>query len=349
MEDLVNQLRTAYSGKRVLVTGHNGFKGTWITALLNYLGAEVHGISLEIASDSPFKDFHGVGVRKEYFQDIRDFPKLSGIIKSIDAEIVFHLAAQALVLESYAHPRETFEVNVMGTANLLESLLETSCKGVVIATTDKVYKNDNMGAQFKETDELWGHDPYSLSKTGTELVVSAWRNLVNKCTYRIVTARAGNVFGPGDRAANRLLPDLVRGWINHESIVIRNPNSIRPWQFVLDPLIGYLKAGQYMLDSKDLSPAYNFGPTEESFIPVEQVAALFASKTQIAVTVSKTESAMESHVLKLNSESAAIDLNWFSYTKLDVGLGLLIKYEELGLDTSNINALLEEYFSIILE
>lgn len=347
MEDLVSQLRTAYSGKRVLVTGHNGFKGTWLTALLNYLGAEVYGISLEITKDSPFQLFHVNGIHREYVHDIRDFDGLSRIIHDIDAEVVFHLAAQALVLESYEHPRDTFEVNVMGTANLLESLLGTSCQGVVIATTDKVYRNDNSGNKFREVDELWGHDPYSLSKTGTELVVSAWRNLNHKCNYKLVTVRAGNVFGPGDRAPNRLLPDLVKAWMNKQTITIRNPESVRPWQFVLDPLIGYLIAGQRIINADIVSFSYNFGPSDESFQLVEEVASLFASKTQIHFAISRAEDTLESHILKLDSELAKRDLNWKSHTSLDYGLDLLIKYEQSLLHETDIVSLIDEYFSIV--
>ncbi len=320
MEDLVNNLCQIYKGKRVLVTGHNGFKGTWLVALLNYLGAEVYGVSLAIPSDSPFKDFHSSQAHRSIEQDIRDAESLNKIVTDIQPEIIFHLAAQALVLESYLKPLETFEVNIIGTANVLEAAKHTMCLGVVVATTDKVYKNENSGTLFKETDELWGHDPYSLSKTGSELVVSAWRNLPEMEHCKIVTVRAGNVFGPGDHSANRLLPDLQRARRHRNTVTIRNPDSIRPWQFVLDALLGYLLVGERIITKSNLSVAYNFGPAPTSFVSVLEFVGIFNKYAPVKFKISRDSLGLESEVLKLDSSLAQTELGWNPLTGLDEGI-----------------------------
>lgn len=345
MEDLVTQLRGAYSGKRVLVTGHNGFKGSWLVSLLNSLGAEVHGISLEIEPGSPFKVLHQDGPHKSYTQDIRDFEGLSYLVAKIDPHLVFHLAAQALVLDSYERPLETFEVNIQGTANLLEAVILTNSLGVVVATTDKVYKNDNSGGHFKESDELWGHDPYSLSKTGTELVVSAWRNLPRAHKCKFVTVRAGNVFGPGDRSPNRLIPDLVKGIGLQTEVVIRNPESVRPWQFVLDPLVGYLLVGEKIIHAETLSGAYNFGPNEESFVTVSTICNLFKMKAPVNLTTVHSEGNLEASILKLDYTLARRELLWEPRTNLERGLEVTVEMERELLDSKRISELFSTYFS----
>jgi CDP-glucose 4,6-dehydratase len=345
MESLVDQLRSTYSGRRVLITGHNGFKGSWLVAQLNFLGAEVYGISLKALENSPFLQFHLDGDHVSYVEDIRNFSSLNEIILDINPEIVFHLAAQSLVLDSYDRPRETFEINVQGTANLLDSILGTSCLGVVVATTDKVYRNENFGLEFKESDELWGHDPYSLSKTGTELVVTAWRNLNTRNECKLVSVRAGNVFGPGDRAQHRLIPDLVRGMFTGEEIQIRSPESVRPWQFVLDPLLGYLLVGSKILRAHSLENAYNFGPDPDSFITVREFVLMFSKLRSIKFKYVQTNSILESKVLKLNSDLAKTDLNWKSTVTLRNGLKYLVGLENDQISQTQIYSLVSEHFS----
>lgn len=348
MEDLVNQLRTAYSGKRVLVTGHNGFKGSWLVALLNHVGAEVHGISLEIQDESPFKLFHNQGKHLTYVQDIRDFSALEELVKKISPEVVFHLAAQALVLDSYEKPRETFEVNVIGTANLLDSLSSVACRGVVVVTTDKVYKNDNSGRSFKENDELWGHDPYSLSKTGTELVVSAWQNLQSSSALKIVSVRAGNVIGPGDRSRNRLLPDLIRAIKNNSTVLIRNPDSIRPWQYVLDPLIGYLILGTKLIEGKATANSYNFGPQDGSIVTVSEIVRIISSFKNLSVQTIVDQSNRESKLLILNSELAKNNLAWESTTNLHDSISNTLRLEESPFTENQIFAHIEDFLTSLL-
>lgn len=331
MESLVGQLRSTYAGKRVLITGHNGFKGSWLVALLEYLGAEIHGISLEIGPGSPFEEFHKQNNHASHIIDIRNFALLKAQVEIINPEVVFHLAAQSLVLDSYERPRETFEINVLGSVNLLESMLNTDCLGVITTTTDKVYKNDNSGVVFKESDELWGHDPYSLSKTGVELAVDAWRNLPKSRDCQFVTARAGNVFGPGDRAKHRLLPDLLHSIRSQSIAEIRNPESVRPWQYVLDPLFGYLLLGSKILNRQKVNNAYNFGPPHDSFISVLEFVKKLAEIREFEFTVLKQKSDLESTNLKLDSALAEVELGWRGTTSLVSGL-----QHSVALDQSQI-------------
>lgn len=345
MENLVDNLKSVFSGKRVVVTGHNGFKGSWLVALLNLLGAEVHGISLQIEEKSPFREFHYKGPHKSYVQDLRDFEELNKLLNRINPELVFHLAAQALVLDSYEKPLETFQVNILGTANLLESLKSINTTGVVVATTDKVYKNEDSGKIFKENDELWGHDPYSLSKVGTELTVAAWRNLPSLKSCKFVTVRAGNVFGPGDRASNRLFPDLMSGIREKKEVVIRNPKSIRPWQYVLDPIIGYVLVGKQILLNHDVSDSYNFGPIDDSFITVEELIALVSELAPLKTLHQSHFNRAESKVLKLNSELAVSELGWTSSAQLIQGVVYTLDLDSAKMEVSDIYKHLEVYLS----
>jgi len=345
MENLVAELKSIYSEKRILVTGHNGFKGSWLVALLNILGAEVHGVSLEIDQNSAFNNFHLEGPHASTIQDIRDFDALNKLVKISNPDLVFHLAAQALVLNSYENPRETFEVNVQGTANLLDSVIATKSRGVVVATTDKVYRNNNSGNEFKESDELWGHDPYSLSKTGSELVVAAWRNLQTSNHCKFVTVRAGNVYGPGDRADNRLLPDLIRGMTDGIEVVIRNPNSIRPWQYVLDPLIGYLIVGLKILNNEEVSRSYNFGPRAGSFLSVGELVNEFCSIADVRTRQSNFQGELEAKVLKLNSALAHVELGWDSFIGIKEGLGYVVNIESGEFSKTIINCHIQEYLA----
>jgi CDP-glucose 4,6-dehydratase len=345
LANLVDRLHSAYSGQRVLVTGHNGFKGSWLVALLNYFGAEVVGVSLEIENYSPFKNFHASGTHKSIVQDIRDFNGLQKLVSDLNPDLVFHLAAQPLVLKSYEIPRETFETNVQGTANLLSALSGPNLRGVVIATTDKVYQNDESGREFKEQDQLWGHDPYALSKTGTELVVDAWRGLPAKSARQLITVRAGNVFGPGDRAPDRLVPDLIRCIENSSVLEVRNPNSIRPWQYVLDPLLGYVMVGNQILDSKGISHSYNFGPQEGTFLSVSQFLNQIQKLISFDINIKQTNTNLESEILKLDSSLATRELGWKSVTNISAGINYLLKIDKPSITTPTIMEHVHEYIN----
>jgi len=297
----------------ILITGHTGFKGTWLTLLLEQMGLEVVGISLPAQEDSLFKRLNRIGKISERFTDIRNFELTQKRIEEYAPSVVFHMAAQPLVLNSYKFPRETFDTNVMGTANVLDSCFHTdSVKAVIAITTDKVYKNTNSNKRFTENDPLAGKDPYSASKVGSEAAIAAWQQiaLVNGGP-RVISVRAGNVIGGGDFAENRLLPDLIKGFSANVAVSVRNPNSTRPWQHVLDPLNGYINALVHALEGGQ-EEAFNFGPTEES-LSVSEVVKIASdvwgtnAKTVFDKVVIENK---ESLTLQLDSTLANSVLGW---------------------------------------
>ena len=296
----------------VLITGHTGFKGTWMTFLLEYLEIPVVGYSLTPQENSLFDRAERTGCIPEAFEDIRNFELLEKFIDYHKPSTILHFAAQPLVMQSYKNPRETFEVNVMGTANLLDvSFKKKFVQTVIVATTDKVYRNNNSGKAFAENDPMAGKDPYSASKVGTEAVVNAWQQ-IGKVSGgpNLVSVRAGNVIGGGDFAKDRIVPDLIRGYINGDSVKIRNPNSTRPWEHVVEPLIGYLKLIDYLQSDQNIY-SVNFGPKDES-LPVSEIAKIFAKyfKIEINQEFSQRQSEVESQKLELNVDLAQNKLDW---------------------------------------
>ena len=298
----------------ILVTGHTGFKGTWLTILLESLNIPVVGISLAPEADSLYSMMERTGKIEEEFVDIRQLEDLQSSVQGFKPSAVLHMAAQPLVLKSYESPLPTFQINVIGTANLLHSCLQTaSVQSVGVVTTDKVYRNLGLNRAFLETDPLEGKDPYSASKVGTESVVNAWRELsTNQSGPQIYSLRAGNVIGGGDRAKNRLLPDLVYSKLTGNSLEIRNPKSTRPWQHVLDPLHGYLIALEKSVNEK-ISPAYNFGPSSES-LTVENVIRVANDSWGNSLLVGNTEDShsgrYEAAALAIDASLAEKELNW---------------------------------------
>ena len=297
----------------VLVTGHTGFKGTWMTLLLHQLGVRVIGYSLKAEKDSLYERASLKGLIPEEFADIRNYKRLKKFVEKHKPSVIFHMAAQPLVLESYKKPLETFDVNVLGTANLLDIAFKLpEIKLVVVVTTDKVYRNDESGKSFTENDALEGRDPYSASKVGTEAAVKAWQQ-ISKISGgpKVVSVRAGNVIGGGDYAKNRLLPDIIRSYQSGEVLIIRNPTSVRPWQHILDVLTGYLKTANALLEGKDISNI-NFGPTEKS-INVEEVLQLAKDFLKFEYFIEKSNDSahlLESSNLELNSNLANTILGW---------------------------------------
>ena len=298
----------------VLITGHTGFKGTWLTLLLESHGIEVTGISLSPQPHALYSRADRAGKIHEKFIDIRDYSSLKSAISSIKPAVVFHMAAQPLVLQSYVDPIETFETNIMGTAYLLESItsLESRCC-VIAVTTDKVYQNLETGQKFKEDDKLKGKDPYSASKVGTESVITAWKNIWKIAeSHKICAARAGNVIGGGDFAPDRLIPDIIRGIQNKSIVNIRNYESTRPWQHVLDPLLGYMHLAEALLNDADLE-GVNFGPTEKS-LPVRNVITIakeeFLETVQFTQPEKKQKTQLESGFLDLDSTLSRTLLGW---------------------------------------
>jgi CDP-glucose 4,6-dehydratase len=297
----------------ILITGHTGFKGTWLSLLLEKLNVPIIGYSLAPEKGSLYERIERGGKITEIYADIRDRDTLPNFMKLYQPIGVLHLAAQPLVLESYKSPLETFDTNVMGTANVLSSAFETnSVKAIAVITTDKVYRNHNHGSRFTEADPLEGKDPYSASKVGTEAVVSAWQQIAAVSGGpKLISVRAGNVIGGGDFAENRLISDLIRGLVANEEVLIRNPLSTRPWQHVLDPLAGYVMALEHSLIGSS-SSSFNFGPAEQSLL-VREVVSICKSILEINVREDISDVPMESLEsinLDLDSTLANTELGW---------------------------------------
>ena len=266
-----------WHGKRVLLTGHTGFKGAWLALWLQRLGAEVTGIALPAATQPNLHALMGHSTCvASHLCDLRDAQALKALARSARPDIVFHLAAQALVRASYQQPLETFSTNVMGTANLLEAVRDVDTVRVVVAiTTDKVYQNREWQFPYREDDILGGHDPYSASKAAADIVIASYRAAFFLASgVALASARAGNVIGGGDWSADRLIPDAVRAWQVGQPLVIRNPLATRPWQHVLEPLAGYLQLAHKLWDEPALGAAYNLGPNPHEVTTVEEVIKL---------------------------------------------------------------------------
>jgi CDP-glucose 4,6-dehydratase len=270
MESLVID-GTFWAGRRVLVTGHTGFKGAWLSLWLRAMGAQVHGLALPPPSEPSLFDLAGVGEdTTSTICDLRDLSAIRATVRAARPEIVLHLAAQSLVRRSLADPLETLAVNVMGTAHLMEALRdEADVSTILVVTTDKVYANDERGIAFAEDHALGGKDPYSASKASAEHVATAWReSYFRQRGVNVATARGGNVIGGGDYAVDRIVPDIVRAVASGAAPVLRMPDATRPWQHVLDCLAGYLLFVQAIEQGKDVPKALNFGPTSEAPISV---------------------------------------------------------------------------------
>ena len=263
-----------WRGRRVLVTGHTGFKGAWVCHWLTRMGARVVGLALPPNTDPNLFSEAAIGSRVESLTvDIRDLEATRSAIVGARPEIVFHLAAQPLVLRSYQAPVETFSTNVLGTTHVLESLRDLpDVKVAVMITTDKVYANREWVYPYREEDPLGGHDPYSASKAACEIVISSYRSsFLREQGVAIASARAGNVIGGGDWSADRLIPDIARAWERGDSVRIRRPDSVRPWQHVLEPLCGYLVLAERLAAHSNLADAYNFGPEGQDLAAVRSI------------------------------------------------------------------------------
>lgn len=314
VRDIISNLKE--SGSSVLLTGHTGFKGTWMTLLLESLGIEVFGYSLPPTESSLYTRLKRADKIVEVFDDIRNKNNLNAFFSQVKPKYVIHMAAQPLVRVSYEKPIETFEINVMGTINVINAAnLSDSVDTIGIVTTDKVYQNNNLGRRFVESDPLLGLDPYSASKVAAESVVKSWINIQKaRGGPKLLSLRAGNVIGGGDLAHDRIIPDLVRGIASNSSVEIRNPLSTRPWQHVLDPLIGYLLGISKVSSGLVLQEnALNFGPTEPSY-SVEQLLIIinenFPGLIKYKLRELEIKGVEESRLLDLDSGLAAKTLGW---------------------------------------
>lgn len=322
-----------WKGQRVLVTGHTGFKGAWLCEWLLQSGAEVAGYSLEPNTNPNLFKILSLHERtKSTIGDIRDLKKFSSVVENFKPTVVFHLAAQALVRRSYADPIDTYSTNVMGTVHCLEIVRKVpSIKAAVIVTSDKCYENKETNRAFLENDPMGGHDPYSNSKGCAELVTSAYRDsFLDKDKKMVASGRAGNVIGGGDWSEDRLIPDLIRGIVEQKPVMIRNPQSIRPWQHVLDPLSGYLTLAQYLLSSngREYCSGWNFGPDENDATDVEKVANQICSLWGPHAKWSRDSAnhPHEAQFLRLNCDKAAQQLKWKPTWNLNKALSQTVNW-----------------------
>lgn len=319
--EIMNELKKIYSGKRVFVTGHTGFKGSWLIKILHDLGASIKGYALAPENENNlYTEINGDSLCESVISDLRDREVLKKAILDFQPDYVFHLAAQPLVRLSYEIPSETFEVNAIGTANLLDAirLLDKKCN-IVLITTDKVYHNNEWEYPYRENDSLGGYDPYSASKACCELVIDSYRNSffnVEKYDYHkkaIAVGRAGNVIGGGDWSKDRLIPDIAKFLSKEEEIVIRNPNSVRPWQHVIEPIFGYLELGvKINSDPIKFGQAFNFGPNTSDALSVEEMVVKSIQcwgngSYRAELNVNNPH---EAGLLKLDISKALNQLNW---------------------------------------
>lgn len=316
MEDLVMMecFANSYRGRRVLITGHTGFKGSWLALWLSELGARVTGMALDVPSHPAHWDVLSLPC-EDVRLDVRDYPALLAQLERTRPEVVFHLAAQSLVRRSYRRPLETWSANVMGTANLLEACRQVgSVRAVVVVTSDKCYENREWEWGYRETDRFGGHDPYSASKGASELVVASYRNsyFSHGSAPLLASGRAGNVIGGGDWAEDRLIPDVVRSMESSVPLIIRSPMATRPWQHVLEPLTGYLLLGQHLLEGGgEFAEGWNFGPATEGNRTVSEVLSAMRSHwSAIDWRLAEQMDTHEANLLYLDSAKARKRLKW---------------------------------------
>jgi len=358
MNKLFNDI---YRGKRVLITGHTGFKGSWLSLLLNELGADVYGFALEPpTSPSLYKEAKIDELVTSYIGDVRDLYYLTKVIQEVQPEIVFHMAAQPLVRESYKIPVETYSTNVMGTVHLLEACRSTSSvKAIVNVTTDKCYENKEWHWGYRENEPMGGYDPYSNSKGCSELITSAYRNsFFNPSEYKnhgvaVATARAGNVIGGGDWAEDRLIPDFIRAISKGEKVRIRSPFAIRPWQHVLEPLSGYLRLAELLYtEGPKFAQAWNFGPYDHDARNVEWITNTICEfwGDEASFEIDIKPQPHEANYLKLDCSKANAELNWFPKWDIQTTLKSIVDWNKAYLNNEDIREVtkrqIHQYFLI---
>lgn len=331
----INQ--TFWRDKKVLVTGHTGFKGSWLSLWLNNMGAKVVGYALPPpTTPSLFEVARVADSIVSVIGDVSDATKLQSTIQTHQPEIVIHMAAQALVRPSYTNPVETYATNVMGTVNLLEAVRQTDCvRAVVNVTTDKCYENKERLQPYREGEPLGGYDPYSSSKACSELITAAYRSSFFSPKVALASARAGNVIGGGDWALDRLIPDIMRSITEKRPVLIRSPNAIRPWQHVLEPLSGYLLLAEKLYaGSTNAADAWNFGPNEEDTRTVQWIVEKLTQEWGEGASwvVDEGKHPHEAHYLKLDCSKAKIQLNWQPRWSLSMALQNIIAWHKAHLE-----------------
>lgn len=338
----MNELLDFYKGKKIFITGHTGFKGTWLSRILILAGADVVGYSLNPPTKpSLFEQTGTADQMNSIMGEIRNGLNLKKAMQQSNPDIVFHLAAQPIVRTSYKNPVETYEVNVMGTVNILEAIREVpSVKSFLNVTTDKVYLNKEWVWGYRENEELCGYDPYSNSKSCSELVTFSYRNsfFADSTMPAVSTARSGNVIGGGDYATDRIIPDCIRAVKAGKKILLRNPNSTRPYQHVLECLRGYLLLAKTQYEDKSFAGSYNFGPDDESCVTTGELATLFCEKWGDGATwknISENNAPHEANFLKLDCLKSKTILKWFPKWKITTAIEKIVKWEKAVLNGIN--------------
>lgn len=335
-----------WRGKKIFLTGHTGFKGSWLSIWLQHLGADVTGYSLEPPTEPNLFELAKVADGMiDIRGDIRDLESLKKALTESQAEIVIHMAAQPLVRDSYKFPIETYSTNVMGTVNVLESArLQKSIRTVLNITSDKCYKNRELTRGYRENDPMGGYDPYSSSKGCAELVTSAYRSSYFNADKVVASARAGNVIGGGDWAKDRLVPDIIRAAMEKRTVHLRNPRATRPWQHVLDPLSGYLMLIEHLYtEGQPFAEGWNFGPSDEDARPVEWIAQEMTSLWEGLVwEKDQAPNPHEAHYLKLDCSKARTRLDWAPRLALSEALQWTVLWHKKQIAGENMRSITEE-------
>ena len=326
--------KSFWSGKKVLITGNTGFKGAWLSLWLHEMGSEVFGISLNQKHPKAIFNVAKLdSIISTCYLDINDFNNLFYEIKNINPDIIFHLAAQPLVLESINNPLYTFNTNIIGTTNILECIKKLNVQSSIICTSDKCYLNDDLNRPFIEDDRLGGKDPYSASKAGAELVTYSYLQTYfkEKNSPNIATVRAGNVIGCGDYSDYRIVPDIINSLKNKKNISLRSPNATRPWQYVLDPLLGYILLAEKLHNDKKYQGSWNFGPKDStSEISVKKLTEFFIEKwgNNIIEIEIENNSIKEAKYLKIDSSKSNNELRWSQKIDIESSISNIIDWEK---------------------
>jgi CDP-glucose 4,6-dehydratase len=357
-----NPFNNIYENRNVFITGHTGFKGSWLCLLLNKLGANVCGYALEPPTTPSLFNEAKIGeLITSFLGDIRDLANLQKVIQRVQPEIVIHMAAQPLVRESYKNPVETYSVNVMGTVHILEACRETpSVKAIVNVTTDKCYENKEWHWGYRENEAMGGYDPYSNSKGCSELVTASYRNsYFNPKEYRehgvaLATARAGNVIGGGDWASDRLIPDFIRAVSKGEKLRIRNPYAIRPWQFVLEPLTGYLTlAAKLLTEGAAYAQGWNFGPDDSDAQNVGWITKTLCELWGEGASYEADTNPQphEANYLKLDCSKAKAELGWIPKWNIETAIKSIVEWNKSYLNGENMREItsnqIEQYIETL--
>ncbi len=350
----INKDFSFYKGKKVFLTGHTGFIGSWLIKWLSLLDSNICGYSLEPPTKPNMYSTLNISRNiVDYRGDVRDYNALNKAISDFQPEIVFHLAAQPIVLESYDNPIDTFDTNIIGTVNLLDTLRKiNSVKVIIVMTSDKVYKNNEWVYPYREIDPLGGKDPYSASKSCQDIIVNSFRESYFTDKHISVSAiRAGNVIGGGDWGKHRIVPDIVRGITKNKIMKIRNPSAIRPWQHVLEPVSGMLELADKMYENINFSGDWNFGPNNQREITVKELADKFIEIWGDGrYSITKNKERKEANYLQLDINKAKIELNWLPHYDFEDAIKKTVEwYKEYYKDKSNIDKITENQIKRYME